>query len=97
MKDMYMKSESVIDIPRSELCPDVWEHIGDSYRLIPNVKERLLNLAKQICDLAKLNFNHMDVHITGSITSNQYTDLADIDMHFQFAEGHSIREFSEIT
>lgn len=92
-----MKSESVIDIPRSELCPDVWEHIGDSYRLIPNVKERLLNLAKQICDLAKLNFNHMDVRITGSITSNQYTDLADIDMHFQFAKGHGIREFSEIT
>ena len=92
-----MKLESVIDAPKSELCPDIWEHVEDSYRLIPSVREQLLILAQKLCDLAKLNFKTMDVHITGSITSNQYTESADIDMHFQFIKGHNIREFSEIT
>lgn len=90
-------NESVIDIPKSELCPDIWEKINDEYRLKPDVRQYLIDLAITICDYAKLSEKHLEFHITGSITSNQYTDNADIDLHFQFVPNYNIREFSEIT
>lgn len=75
--------ESVIDFPKDKLCPEVWEKVMDEegasevWRMIPEVKEKLVIMVTTICPSVTL------VHVTGSITSNQYTKNADIDLHFK--------------
>lgn len=75
--------ESVIDFPKDCLCPEVWEKVMDEegasevWRMIPEVKEKLFIIATTLCPDATV------IHVTGSITSNQYTKNADIDLHFK--------------
>lgn len=81
-----MKTESVIDFPKETLCPEIWEKVVDQngmnevWKLIPEVKAKMMNFIQKLVDLAKLQFPN-EVHITGSITSNSYTENADIDIH----------------
>ena len=81
-----MKTESVIDFPKNSLCPDVWEKVvaadgmSEVWQLKRDVKDKVLKVWKHVCPNAKV------VHITGSITSNSYTENADIDVHFLDAD-----------
>ena len=81
-----MKTESVIDFPKATLCPEIWEKVVDQngmnevWKLIPEVKAKIMNFIQKLADLAKLQFPN-EIHITGSITSNSYTENADIDIH----------------
>ena len=59
------------------------------------MQEKLLSVAKMVCDEAKVDFERTRVYITGSITSNTFTPTADIDMHFRLL--YTIREPDEIT
>ena len=94
-----MKTESVIDFPNKSLCPEIWEKVVDQngmnevWKLIPEVKTKIMNFVQKLTDLAKLQFPNK-IHITGSITSNSYTENADIDIHIL---GYSIREPVRIT
>lgn len=79
-------NESIIDFPREELNPDVWLHTDDNYTLIGDAKNKIYEtLAKypegNIADIAK------DIHITGSIGTNQWEDDTDIDVHIIPKEG----------
>lgn len=94
-----MKTESVIDFPKATLCPEIWEKVVDAngmneiWQLKPEVKAKIMNFIQKLADLAKLQFPN-EVHITGSITSNSYTENADIDIHIL---KYSIREPAKIT
>ena len=59
------------------------------------IKDKLLGIARMVCDEAKVDFDRTRVYITGSITSNTFTPTADIDMHFRLL--YTIREFAEMT
>ncbi len=92
--------ESVIDFPKDTLCPHIWEKVVDQngmkevWKIIPDVKTRIFNFIKQLLETAKLGNLPDSIHITGSITSNSYTENADIDIHFH---GFHIRELSQHT
>ena len=83
-------NDSVIDTPKPGLCPEIWEKVVDAtgtleiWQLKPNVKQQLHEVVKELdkfgCGLDSSSLE--DVHITGSITSNLYTENADIDLHF---------------
>lgn len=82
-------TESVIDFPKNTLCPDIWEIVVDIsgtkeiWQLRQDVKDKLSVLIDAI--LSKVNIadiSKFNIHITGSITSNSYTENADIDLHF---------------
>lgn len=98
-------NDSVIDPPKQGLCPDIWEKVIDAtgsieiWQLKPEVKKQLVESSEQICTLAKLSLGGIvqDIHITGSITSNLYTENADIDMHFVEADDVKIKESAEQT
>lgn len=96
-------NESTIDFPKQSLCPDIWEKvidaesINETWRPVECIRAGLLRIAKKIAEYTKLPYDKLDIHITGSITSNSYTENADIDLHFQFVEGFAIREFAEMT
>ena len=55
--------ESVLDFPKDGLCPDVWEKVMsadgayETWRLIPEVRDRLLSIAQAVCDEAKLDYS----------------------------------------
>ena len=88
--------ESVLDFPSEGLCQDIWENVeGLGWRMLPEVKDKLLRIARMVCDEAKVDFDRTSVYITGSITSNTFTPTADIDMHFRLL--YTIREFAEMT
>ncbi len=76
--------ESTIDFPRPGLDVSVWDKIGDSYVIKPDVKKIILDtLDKYI----KINLRSIadSIHITGSIGTNQYVgsgpDASDLDVH----------------
>ena len=94
-------TESVIDFPKDSLCPDIWEKVIDetgteeTWRLVVDVEDKILNIVQMLCKDAKLIYDNMRVFITGSITSNTYNRTADVDVHIRLTK--PIREFSSIT
>lgn len=80
--------ESVIDFPKAGLCPEIWEKVvdgtglHDTWKLQQDVSNKLLSIMHSLQAAPLLPNSGIIVHITGSITSNQYTENADIDLHF---------------
>ena len=80
--------ESVIDFPKVGLCPEIWEKVvddtglGDMWKLRREVKDKLIAITQALQSTQLLPNDSLIVHVTGSITSNQYTENADIDLHF---------------
>lgn len=89
--------ESVIDFPKEALCPEIWEKVLDAqginevWQLVPSVQAKIQEFIESLIDTAQLP-QPEKIHITGSITSNQYTENADIDIHFL---GFNTNELSE--
>lgn len=74
-------SESVLDFPREDLDKSVWQR-GESgeYELTPEAEAKV---ARVVGFLVKsCNIQNCSVNMTGSITSNSYSDDSDIDLHF---------------
>ena len=89
-------NDSVIDPPKQGLCPEIWEKAVDAtgtleiWQLTSEAKNKLLKAVKGL-DNYNWGLNSTileDVHITGSITSNLYTENADIDLHFVAGDIH---------
>ena len=80
--------ESVIDFPKAGLCPEIWEKVvddtglGDMWKMRQEVKDKLIAIVQELQTAQLLPINGLVIHVTGSITSNQYTENADIDLHF---------------
>ena len=80
--------ESVIDFPKAGLCPEIWEKVvddtglGDMWKMRQEVKDKLVAIVQELQTAQLLPVNGLVIHVTGSITSNQYTENADIDLHF---------------
>lgn len=72
--------ESSIDYPREDLDKSLWSKDGDSYILKPEAKEKILDILKQYQEQNLIEIADK-IRIVGSITGNQYTDDADIDIH----------------
>jgi len=78
-------TESVIDFPKDGLCPEIWDEVIDSdgvnevWHLRPEVRAKIQEVFEHIVEATRQRFNIL--HITGSITSNSYTENADIDVH----------------
>lgn len=75
--------ESTIDFPQKDLPLAIWAKTGDSYVLKANVAEIIFNTLRKY---TQVNLREIadDIHITGSIGTNQYTegdDPADLDVH----------------
>lgn len=81
-----MKNESVLDIPQMDLDPVVWSRSEEtkSYELTEEANSKIFNIIEWISkhDQLSVYLNNFSVRIIGSITSNQYTDTSDIDLHF---------------
>lgn len=75
-----MKNESVLDTPRNDLDPTVWKKENGVYNLTEEASCKIMSIASWV--MVKTGINNFSLHIAGSITSNQYSDKSDIDLHF---------------
>lgn len=95
-----MKNESVIDFPKSDLCPEIWEKVisardglTEVYQLIPEVEAKIIQIYNQLQKDTNMSFS--GARITGSITSNTYTENADIDLHILIKNLDHIKDDTE--
>lgn len=72
--------ESSIDFPREDLDDAVWNKDGDTYRIKPEVQANIFTFIKRYEDIDLIDTAD-EIHLVGSIASNQYDDDADIDVH----------------
>jgi hypothetical protein len=74
--------EATIDFPRAGLAPIVWDRQQDgTYRLRQDVKDMIDEYIHAMPGYFDLHQYIDELHIVGSITTNLYTDDADIDVH----------------
>ena len=75
--------ESILDAPRDGLDPEVWK-VGDDgeTELTDVARTRIQQLVDYVC--RTFGIDDPQVRIVGSITSNQYSDGSDIDVHITF-------------
>ena len=74
-----------------ELCPKVWEaseEAGGKYRIKPEIREKLMAIAKDFWNSLKLEVKVIDVQLTGSLANYNWTMASDLDVHIiiDFAE-----------
>jgi len=72
--------ESSIDFPRKDLDLNVWDKKDSIYTIKPEVKKKILDIISEYSD-RNLNDIAKEIHIVGSIGTNQWDDGADIDVH----------------
>jgi len=83
--ESVLVNESIIDYPRPGLCSQIWTHEDDEYVLRPEVVEIISDIINSYnSDLEK---DIQNIHITGSIGTNQYQDDTDIDVHLILRKG----------
>ena len=81
--------ESVLDFPKDGLCPEVWEKVigldaKEQWGLTDEAQSKIMFVIDYLyrCLQHTENYQYkIGAHITGSITSNCYTENADIDVH----------------
>ncbi len=73
--------ESIIDYPRAGLDLQVWdEQLNGVYQLRDSVEQKIYSVMDKHPDLDLRNLAKR-IHIVGSITTNQYVEDTDIDVH----------------
>lgn len=91
-RDIY---ESIIDQPHDDgLSRDIWTKTNNKYTLLPEAK----NIIQQVIDWAESQFEVLkdsEIHIIGSICSNQYSNKSDIDVHFCPVDVDKILNYDE--
>ena len=80
-------NESVLDHPRDDLDESVWTRNEDGeYVLTPEADEKIARVVRFMTGGGETSLKSFAVRITGSITSNQYSERSDVDVHFSSAE-----------
>lgn len=74
-----------------ELCPKIWdvsEEAGGQFRIKPEIREKLMAIAKDFWSSLKLEVKVIDVQLTGSLANYNWTMASDLDVHIiiDFAE-----------
>lgn len=74
--------ESVIDYPRESLDLQVWNLTeGGEYEINPSVKRKIMQTLGTYSDVPEIHTLADEIHIVGSICTNQYVENTDIDVH----------------
>lgn len=73
--------ESSIDFPRKSLSPEVWSDPESEKPVMrESVKKQIMKVLEKYPEFNLLDVAH-EVHVVGSICTNQYADDADVDTH----------------
>ena len=86
--NLFEISEEDIIIPKKfiqdELNPLIWIKKGDDYIIKPEVRTKLLEIAKEFYDFLEVEASYEDIYFIGSMASYNWTSQSDIDLHLLF-------------
>lgn len=80
-------NESMVDYPRERLDQSMWVSHSGTYKLRDDSKDKIISTLRLYTELDLINLadktksGEPEIHITGSICTNQYVDDTDIDVH----------------
>jgi len=66
---------------QDKLNPKIWEKDGNSYKMKPEVRERLLEIANQFLDSLDVDLIITDIVLTGSLANYNWSKYSDFDIH----------------
>jgi hypothetical protein len=66
---------------KKELNPKIWEKFGDSVRMEPIVRNRLLEIANEFIDFLGIDILISDIIMIGSLANYNWSKYSDIDLH----------------
>jgi predicted nucleotidyltransferase len=69
-----------------ELCPDLWDKDGESWKMKADVREALLKIAMDFVNIdmkeeMKIKMTPVDIILIGSSTNYNWTEFSDLDLH----------------
>ena len=67
--------------PKKELNPKIWEKFGNSVRMEPIVRNRLLEIANEFIDFLGIELLISDIIMIGSLANYNWSKYSDIDLH----------------
>jgi len=67
--------------PGFEVHQDLNPHLWQGNNIKPDVKNKLLTIARHFADYVDIEFPILDVVVTGGQTGKYYTDRSDLDLH----------------
>ena len=77
--------ESSIDFPQAGLPKEIWDKDGDSYVLKPSAESKIKSALKLYKDV-DLEGLAKEIHVVGSLGTNQWQEDSDLDVHIVPAE-----------
>lgn len=86
--DLNEISEEEVIIPskfiQDELNPSIWIKKGKDYIIKPEVRAKLLEIAKEFYEYLEVETPYEDIYFIGSMASYNWTSQSDIDLHLLF-------------
>lgn len=67
--------------PKSELNPKIWEKSNSEYKIKPEVRSRLLEIAYEYISFLDVNIIVSDIILTGSLSNYNWSKYSDFDLH----------------
>lgn len=78
---------------KDSLSSDIFEETDGIYKMIPSVRNKLLDLTDDFIEFLGVDFFIHDVVLTGSLSNYNWSEFSDIDMHVIIDyedSGHSV-------
>lgn len=72
--------ESSVDFPQPGLSPDVWQKTEQGWEIRPEAEKKIYDVLKMYPHLDLVELAD-EIHVIGSIGTNQWTDESDVDVH----------------
>jgi hypothetical protein len=69
---------------QDELNPKIWVDHNGHYHMIPEVRERLLEIANEFVNFLGFDIFVQDVTMTGSLANYNWSDFSDVDLHIMY-------------
>lgn len=77
------KDEKIIKTfySKDSLSDDIFQTTGNEYKMIPIIRERLLEICDNFIEFLGVDFFVHDVVLTGSLANYNWSEFSDIDLH----------------
>lgn len=79
--------------PKDSLSKDIFKETNHVYKMIPDIRERLLKIADDFIEFLGIEFFIHDIILTGSLANYNWSKYSDLDLHvlIDYEEtGHNI-------
>lgn len=67
--------------PQKELNPKIWEDNNEEPKMIPKIREGLLEIAYEFIDFLDVDIVVTDIILTGSLSNYNWSKYSDFDLH----------------